>query len=171
MTSESPATVTVRRATIEDDAGLHEIDRTAWTPESGFPSLAARERDRFFFDEAHQPDSFWVAQYADRLVGFAQLVPVTPIAEAAHVLLLQGLAVSPTARRMGVAGHMIERLLDEVRRRGGRKLMLYVFATNTAAIRLYERCGFVVEARLRDQFRIGDGYVDSITMARHLTDE
>jgi RimJ/RimL family protein N-acetyltransferase len=44
------------------------------------------------------------------------------------------------------------------------RLSLHVYATNTKAIRAYEKVGFRVEGRLRrDQFLDG-GYVDTITM-------
>ena len=46
------------------------------------------------------------------------------------------------------------------------KLMLRVFADNTAAVRSYEKAGFEKEALLRDEIKTGDGYRDLILMAR-----
>ena len=45
------------------------------------------------------------------------------------------------------------------------RIELNVFATNATAIRLYERCGFVVERRRKDAVRVGDGFVDDVVMA------
>lgn len=46
------------------------------------------------------------------------------------------------------------------------KLMLRVFADNTAAVRSYEKAGFEQEALLRDEIKTEDGYRDLILMAR-----
>lgn len=49
---------------------------------------------------------------------------------------------------------------------GLHKLMLRVFADNIAAVRSYEKAGFVQEGRLRDEIRTEDGgYRDLLLMA------
>ena len=48
---------------------------------------------------------------------------------------------------------------------GLHKLMLRVFADNTAAVRSYEKAGFVKEAFLKDEIKGNDGYRDLILMA------
>lgn len=48
---------------------------------------------------------------------------------------------------------------------GLHKLMLRVFADNTAAVRTYEKAGFVKEALLKDEIKGNDGYRDLILMA------
>lgn len=45
------------------------------------------------------------------------------------------------------------------------KLMLRVFADNTAAVRSYEKAGFVKEALLKDEIKGEEGYRDLILMA------
>ena len=45
------------------------------------------------------------------------------------------------------------------------KLMLRVFADNTAAVKSYEKAGFIKEAYLKDEIKEGDGYRDVILMA------
>ena len=78
---------------------------------------------------------------------------------------------SPPPRRLGAGRHLVEAAVEEARKRGARKLSLRVLGGNTAARRLYEACGFVVEGILRDQFLLGDRYVDDIFMARYLVNE
>jgi len=43
-----------------------------------------------------------------------------------------------------------------------------VLASNTPAIRLYERHGHQVEGRYRDEFLIDGAYVDDITLGKFL---
>ena len=45
------------------------------------------------------------------------------------------------------------------------KLMLRVFADNTAAIKSYRRAGFVQEALLKEEIRVGGQYRDMLLMA------
>jgi RimJ/RimL family protein N-acetyltransferase len=49
-----------------------------------------------------------------------------------------------------------------------RKLELHVFPWNEAAIKLYERFGFVQEGYRRKHYRRGEEYVDAILMAYEL---
>ncbi len=59
--------------------------------------------------------------------------------------------VSPTLRGQGVAGQVVERLLQWGQTRGARDFYLDVYAANEAAIRAYRKLGFVdntIEMRL-----------------------
>ena len=55
-----------------------------------------------------------------------------------------------------------------LRERGTRKLTLRVLGTNAAAIRLYERRGFVREGALLEEFCINGRFVDDVIMAKKL---
>ena len=50
--------------------------------------------------------------------------------------------------------------------RGAKKLSLRVLGSNTAAIRLYERHGYVVEGRYVDELLIGGEYVDDVILGK-----
>ncbi len=47
-------------------------------------------------------------------------------------------------------------------------MTLRVLGLNTAARRLYERCGFRMEGVLREEFLLEECYVDDVLMARQL---
>ena len=47
-------------------------------------------------------------------------------------------------------------------------MTLRVLGTNVAARRVYERAGYVVEGRLRGEFRIDGVDVDDLLLARYL---
>ena len=56
-------------------------------------------------------------------------------------------AVSPNARRAGVATALVEALVDEAKRRGAVRLFLEVNENNAAAKSLYDKFGFTVSYR------------------------
>jgi ribosomal protein S18 acetylase RimI-like enzyme len=163
--------VAVRVARPKDEAGLARLDAAAWTPASGFPSVAERVNDPFFtfFTDNSPPEAHLVAELDGRLAGYIRLNPVTPLRENTHVLGIVGLAVAPGDRRRGVASALLAAAEQHARARGSRKLSLRVLGTNETAMRLYERHGFVLEGTLRDEFRIDGRFVDDVLMAKHLT--
>ena len=55
---------------------------------------------------------------------------------------LAGMALVPGARRQGIGTWMVERLIEEARGRGERRMVLEVIAENAPAIQLYVRAGF-----------------------------
>lgn len=46
------------------------------------------------------------------------------------------------------------------------KIWLHVFSPNVGAIKLYEKCGFKVEGRLKEMLKIDGKYHDEIVMAK-----
>lgn len=159
----------VRPARPADEAVLAELEVTAWSPESGFPSVIERiATSGAFFRPDHPPQACLVAELAGRVAGYLKLNAPTRLPENAHVLQVQGLAVHPDARRHGVAALLLAAAEHHARERAARKLTLRVLSTNQPAIRLYERHGFMREGVLRDEFVINGRYVDDVLMAKHL---
>jgi RimJ/RimL family protein N-acetyltransferase len=76
-----------------------------------------------------------------------------------------GLMVAAGARRRGIGFALLAEAAGWARRVGVRKLELHVFPHNEAAIRLYERFGFVREGYRTAHYRRGREYVDAILMA------
>jgi len=171
MVTRLEGRVAVRVARPEDEVGLARLDAAAWTPASGFPSVAERVNDPFFtfFTDNSPPEAHLVAELDGRLAGYIRLKPVTPLRENTHVLGIVGLAVAPGDRRRGVASALLAAAEQHARARGARKLSLRVLGTNETAMRLYERHGFLLEGTLRDEFRIDGRFVDDVLMAKHLT--
>ena len=67
----------------------------------------------------------------------------------------------------GVGRRLLEALLDVADNYLGLiRVELEVMVDNERAIRLYEHCGFIQEGRKRQAIRRGDGYVDTLLMAR-----
>ncbi|MEE1825516.1 GNAT family N-acetyltransferase [Streptomyces sp. BE20] len=157
----------IRPAQAEDEKELSALNRAAWT---WLADVAPRpDEGADVFDERHSPDQFLLAVLADRVVGYVRVVPPTPLASNAHVRQIQGLAVDAGARGRGVGVALVEAACAAAREQGARRLTLRVLGHNAPARSLYERCGFVVEGSMAEEFLIDGRYVDDILMARTLT--
>ncbi|QIE40850.1 GNAT family N-acetyltransferase [Rhodobacteraceae bacterium SC52] len=82
-----------------------------------------------------------------------------------------GFVVHPDARGKGAAQTMLDHALDQARKAGYRAMQFnFVVATNTGAIRIWERNGFDVVGRLPGAFHHPQqGYVDALVMYRDLS--
>ncbi|MEO7980089.1 MAG: GNAT family N-acetyltransferase [Sporichthyaceae bacterium] len=158
----------VRTGRADDEAALHALDVAAWDASSVFPSVLARLDDEPFFTDDHGPDAHLVAELDGAVAGYARLRRPTPLPESSHVVEVNGLAVSPGARGRGVAGALLAAVEVRARAEDAAKVRLRVLGTNAVARRVYERAGYVVEGRLRGEFRIDGVGVDDYLLARYL---
>ncbi|MFF0265126.1 GNAT family N-acetyltransferase [Kribbella sp. NPDC004536] len=158
--------VTVRQGVEEDDAALLAIERVAWDATSGFPSYGETLADTFFTRTG--PEAHLVAEYDGKVVGYLRLQDKYPFPEGAGVLAINGIAVAPDARRLGVANALMEATTEEARRRGARKISLHVHHVNEKARRLYERHGYVIEGIHPAEFLIEGTPIDALDMAKTL---
>lgn len=144
----------------EDGTHLHALDREVWDPSH---SPGPRPHGTSVPpDEAVRI----VAELDTEVVGYVSLVPASPLASNAHVVMIDGLAVRPSARRRGVGAALLDAAVERARGDGARRVRLRVLATNEPALRLYERHGFVVEGVLAAEFHLDGEDVDDVLMAR-----
>ena len=78
---------------------------------------------------------------------------------------LFNIAVDPAFQRRGLGRALLERVIDEVEKRGVVTLWLEVRASNVAAIALYESLGFNEATIRRNYYPTVDGREDAIIMA------
>lgn len=92
--------------------------------------------------ELTNPLSLWiVAEEAENVVGYIGSQSVLGEADVMNV------AVDPAYRRNGVGEKLVNALIDRLRGNGVHCLTLEVRASNDAAIRLYDKLGFVQVGR------------------------
>ncbi|MGW4897753.1 N-acetyltransferase family protein [Kitasatospora sp. NPDC004240] len=157
----------IRPARAEDEKELAALNRAEW---SWLSDVAPRpEEDAGVFDERRLPEQSLLAVLDDRIVGYVRIAPPTPLASNQHVRQIQGLAVDGATRGRGVGRLLVEAACEAARAQGARRITLRVLGHNAPARRLYERCGFVVEGSLTDEFLIDGRFVDDVWMARALT--
>jgi ribosomal protein S18 acetylase RimI-like enzyme len=162
----SVAGLSIRPAREEDGDALVEVDRATW---STLTSPGPRPGpDAEFWSARTRPENALVAEREGGVVGYVKIEHPTELAASDHVWAITGLAVDPHVQGGGAGRALMEAVIDEARRRGGRRLTLRVFAANDRARRLYERLGFEVEGVLRGEFHVGGDYVDDVLMALDL---
>jgi ribosomal protein S18 acetylase RimI-like enzyme len=150
-----------------------------WSIIWGLFREAAAGGDVFAYDEAtteetarklwfEPPAACFVADEEGRILGTYYVRPNQP-GRGNHVAN-GGYIVAPEARGLGLARVMCEHSLETARRLGFKAMQFnYVVATNTAAVRTWERCGFAVVGRLPGAFRHKElGPVDVLIMYRGL---
>lgn len=110
----------------------------------------------------------FVAIDGERLVGWIDIVR-GPFEGLRHYGRL-GMGLAADVRGRGFGQQLLERALDEGFGAGLERIELEVFASNTRAVALYRRVGFVEEGCRRAARRLDDVY-DDILMFGLLRDE
>lgn len=160
------AWIEVHPATQRNDHALAALDATVWPLE--LQVVPEVRYDEPFFHGRRRPEDVLVASEEPDgvLLGYVHLAPHLPLASNAHVLHLRALAVAPHARGQGIGAKLVAAGVEAARERGALKIGARALATNTVAISLYERAGFVQEGRLQDEFRVDDDtFVDDLWFA------
>ena len=133
----------LRRAERDDLADIARIDTEVFGADT-YPAL--------FFRQALDlwPDLLLIAAVEGVPAGYG----LGAIASDGRGWILS-VAVGGAARRQGLGEALTSALVDAFRRARAPEVVLTVHPSNDAAVRLYERLGFVREREERDYF--GDG--------------
>lgn len=126
--------------------------------------LTSDQQAELFSGADKRGDLFLIAEADGVRVGELNLRRGTRAAFK-HAATL-GMSVAREWRNQRIGSALMQRSLEWARDQSDlRRIELYVYASNRAAIRLYERHGFVIEGRRRGAIRVGDEYVDDLLMA------
>jgi GNAT superfamily N-acetyltransferase len=147
-----PAGIEVRRATPDDIEPVIELIEaeiarySEWAPgwKSHGPTAEMRERLSPLYSDDKRA---WIllACERDEPVGVASLSTVTgadPTALPPGTIYLWQMFVRRDRQGSGLAGALLDRLLEEARRRGYERIVLWTPAGAARARRFYEREGF-----------------------------
>jgi ribosomal protein S18 acetylase RimI-like enzyme len=103
-----------------------------------------------------------------QLAGIVGLA-LEPREKARHKATLFGMYVSASVRQRGLGVQLVEAALAQARRHPELRLVkLTVTAGNEAALKLYQRCGFIQFGLEPMAVRVGEEYFDKIHMWREL---
>ncbi|MEP6729089.1 MAG: ribosomal protein S18-alanine N-acetyltransferase [bacterium] len=146
----SHATLVVRQAEESDLPEVIRIERESfvdpWSADS-FVSSLGLERMRFLVAEERRESGSAAEAGDSALLGYVIALILADEAEVAD------LAVSLDARRRGVGGALLDRVLEEVAERGVRSVYLEVRESNMAARSLYVSRAFRQVGRRRGYYR------------------
>jgi len=160
-------------------ATLREATNADWPQVWELFRLVAASGDVFAYDDATTEEvarKLWfdpptvctVAEVDGQFAGTYYVRP-NAVGRGNHVANA-GYMVSPTFRGRGLARTMCEHSLDTARRLGFTAMQFnFVVASNVAAVRTWEACGFAVVGRVPGAFRhVELGFVDALVMFRVL---
>jgi ribosomal-protein-alanine N-acetyltransferase len=117
----------------------------------------------YFYESllAELPEAFLVAEVERKLVGYIMCkieygfsnFKKLGFVKKGHVV---SVAVLPEHRKKGIGRALIEEAIAGVKLKKSDELYLEVRCSNTEAIRLYEKLGFVIKQRLKAYYRDGE---------------
>ena len=134
-------------------------------------------------DQANDPQSVWMGRIRASVEGEASRIFLAADGEefvglvaayrekgakVCHSAKLVSVYVRPNYRGCGLAERMIDHVLAWCASVGVRILRLTVVASNTPAIRCYQRCGFAVCGIQPEVIRVGTQYHDELLMWRRV---
>jgi L-amino acid N-acyltransferase YncA len=108
-----------------------------------------------------------VAEWNRRIIGAGRVFPGGNQTLMNHVAEL-GLFVLNPFRRQGIGSQLLNWLMNWARQGNIKKVTLTVFATNSPAIRLFEKHGFTQVGCLHNQVMVKDSYTDLLLMEQFL---
>jgi ribosomal protein S18 acetylase RimI-like enzyme len=167
--------VTIRSACPDDALDLLALGR-AVIAESVYGAVTTDE-----FDFTEEQERAWIRRHLDdpaRVLLVAEIsrqvigmlaVESGQLKRLAHRAVLH-MSVKPEWRSRGVGIALLESAIEWARTHPViEKLCLAVFATNSRAIGLYRKLGFIEEGRRPREIKFGpDQYVDDIQMYRYV---
>lgn len=153
---------TLRVADTEQYHALHELPVVVnGNPHVPFRPIAST---REYIEKLAPPEIAFVATIGDTLVGAAELTPFK--GRRAHAASL-GLGVHDAWHRRGIGRALMAELIDLADNwLGLRRLELHVFTDNHAALALYRKFGFEIEAHQRGAALRRGVLIDCYFMAR-----
>ncbi|WP_297489198.1 ribosomal protein S18-alanine N-acetyltransferase [Thermococcus sp.] len=135
--------VVIRPAKIFDISDVMRIERESFRE--------AYPRGIFLLFLENNPDTFLVAEYAGRIIGYI-MAYMRPDLEG-HIM---SIAVDPNYRGKGIGSALLTEAIERLIKRGARYVGLEVRTSNTRAIKLYERFGFRKVKRIMGYYSDGE---------------
>ncbi len=171
-------TVTIRCAEVGDALPLLQSARSIMAGNDFAPSQpdewSGSLDDQVQLIEQHRqhPGKLWLLVEHDETIVGSVMFSTGPVRRLAHRGAL-GMGLERTWRGLGVGSLLMQRLLAWAQREPSvEKVGLEVFSTNTAAIALYRKFGFIEEGRRIREVKLAPGqYVDDILMYRWVKQE
>jgi RimJ/RimL family protein N-acetyltransferase len=158
--------VALRARSASDTDVLYEIaaDLETWeerSPLAPAPLTRSAFEDRLANEAASDHSMRFVIEVDRAAVGSVSLFDVDDLARTAEV----GIALLDSARGKGIGTEAIAQIVKFAFVRCNlRRVHLQAIASNSAALRAYEKAGFVIEGRQREHAWVRGHYEDIVVM-------
>jgi L-phenylalanine/L-methionine N-acetyltransferase len=118
------------------------------------------------FTELVNKKALYIFEDGNTPTGMFKLVPQKY--RNSHIVYLGGVAIDPAFSGKGHGEKMFGRIMHIVKEQGFTRVELTVAVTNTRAIRLYEKLGFIFEGILKNYTYLAaeNRYIDEQVMAK-----
>lgn len=136
--------ICVRQATAADVAQLCQLLALLFTQEADFTPDAERQACGLRLI-VKQPDvgCVYCAADGDSIVGMVSILFTVSTAEGSRAAWLEDMVVHPSRRGQGIGERLLHEAISGARAAGCSRVTLLTDATNSAAMWLYMRTGFV----------------------------
>jgi RimJ/RimL family protein N-acetyltransferase len=167
--------LTIREATRADaESIIIYVQRLIEEPNIGIPlapeefNPTLEEEQKTLSDYAVSDNSiFLVAEVDGQIIGVLECKGGKRKATR-HVVTL-AMSIHKDWRNQGIGSVLMARAIAWAKATGSvKRIELFVYARNTAAIHLYKKYGFEEEGRLRGAIYQDGEYIDDLIMALHL---
>jgi hypothetical protein len=160
----------VRSATIEDGAViariLSEVGREGIYIANEGAYMTPEQQSLVLSHLNPEQHMILVAEQNGAVIGTLEMVRGV-FQKNAHTANF-GMALMPSARGRHIGEGLLRAAHEWAQATGIEKICLSVFSSNTGAIRLYHRMGYHEEGRRRNQYRLGNEFVDEVFMSWYL---
>jgi len=130
--------ICIREAKNEDLSNLDEIEKLSFDQPYSRSILAW-----LIFDPEVK---VFVAEYKGMIVGYAAGITYN---EEGHVI---SIAVHPNFRRKGIATALLAQLIEFLKKKSVKKIILEVSIDNLPALNFYRKMGFKISRKLRNYY-------------------
>jgi len=162
----SPVSIAIVPIALEHAAGFHACLDAVAREKRYLAQTQAQPLDRiegFVRDSVANDAVQFVALDGERIVGWCDIFADWADTVKHGGCVGMGLLADYRGQRIGE--RLLQACLDKARTKGLTRIYLHVRADNLRAIRLYERLGFDVEARMRQAMRFDGVYYDALQMS------
>lgn len=134
----------------EDIPEVYEIEKLSFTDPHSIASMTAA-----IMNPACE---FWVVREGNKIAGFVEFWIMY---DESHII---DIAVHPEFRRRGIGKKLMEFLIEKSSAAGAKKIFLEVRPSNTPAIALYKKMGFVESGMRTKYYKDEDALIMSKTL-------
>jgi len=158
-------TIVVRFSKERDIEQLLALDNRVWNT-AATPAVI-KWSSVSEYKQKNPEGSKLVALVNGKVAGYLGYHSPTPLETNQHVLEID-IAVDLPFQGMGIGKRLLKSAEEIFKEKGIKKLSLRVLETNKGAIRFYQKCGFLEQGRLINEFFIEGKYVNDVLMYRLL---